>query len=231
VKTHALMAPGAAIVATVLALPASAGRPLATEDAGVLEAMACELEPSVTRVKSAGVAERSSVVQVACGTPWRSQFSASMQRVSAEGESRTDFGLGGKTGLFGGEGAPVSLTLAYGVNLAKSASGGSRRVSDGFVNLVASGEVAKGIITHANVGTLRVREPRSNATTWNLAGEWAVGGGFDLVAEVYGNNRSERWAGAGARYTSGNWSVNSAVARMTSEPKASLVTVGAKLNF
>lgn len=229
-RTHFLAALGAAAAAAMTS-PAFAGRPLATEDAGVLEAKACELEPSFTRVKSAGVAERASVVLVACGTPWRSQFHAYVQRVSSDGASDTDFGFGGKTGLIGGESAPRSLTLAYGVNVAKGANGGSRRVSDGFVNLVASGEVAKDITAHANLGTLRVREPKASATTWNLAGEWAVGGGVDLVAEVYGNNRSERWAGAGARYTQGPWSFDGALARMTSQPKATLVTVGAKFNF
>lgn len=230
-NTPGLVSLGAVVLAAAASSTAFAGRPLATEDAGVLEPGACELEPSFTRVKSAGQSERASVMQVACGTPWRSQFSANVQRVSAEGQSSTGFGLGGKTGLLGGESAPVALTLAYGVNIATLARGGGRRLTDGFVNLVASSEVAKNVTVHANLGALHVREPRSNATTWNLAGEWAVGGGIDLVAEAYGNNRDERWAGAGARYTAGSWSFNAALARMSSEPKASLLTAGAKFNF
>jgi hypothetical protein len=49
---------------------------------------------------------------------------------------------------------------------------------------VASGEVAKGITVHGNLGTLRVREPKFNALTWNLAGEWAAGGGVETVASA-----------------------------------------------
>ena len=67
--------------------------------------------------------------------------------------------------------------------------------------------------------------------TWNTAAEWAAGGGVDLMGEFYGNDRSERWLGVGMRWTVGAWSVNGAAARQTSAPKASLLTVGAKLNF
>jgi hypothetical protein len=93
-KTYCLVSL-AALAAAAFSPAAFAGRPLATEDAGVLESRACEFEPSVTRIKSGGVSERASVVQVACGTPWRSQFYANAQRIAAEGESATDFGFGG----------------------------------------------------------------------------------------------------------------------------------------
>lgn len=209
--------------------PGHAGRPLTTEDAGVLAAGACEFEPAATRVRSAGESVTASVVQVACGTPWRQQFFANVGRTSGGGHA-TSFGLGGKTGLSGGGDAPLSLTLAYGLNIGKG-SGGGRRVTDGFVNLVASVELAEGWTGHANLGWSGERDPSASIGTWNLAVEKAVGGGVDLVAEIYGSDRRERWVGAGARWVAGSFSLNALVARMTSGAQATLYTVGAKLEF
>jgi hypothetical protein len=193
-------------------LAAQAGRPFATEDAGVLAARECELEPAFTRVRAEGVSARSTAVGVACGTRWNSQFSIGVDRVSSEGVSTTDYSLGGKTGLFGGEDAKLSATLAYGLALGKNLSG-QRRVSESSVTLVASSELRPGLTGHANLGWVGVREPSTNATTWNLALEQAVGGGFDVGAEVYGDDRGDRWWGAGLRWTSGAWSWNAGAAR------------------
>lgn len=218
------------VAAAALPVGGHAGRPLTTEDAGVLEAGACEFEPSATRVRSEGASATARVVQVACGTPWRSQFFANVGRTGGAGEHATTYGLGGKTGLFGGADAPLALTLAYGLTLGTGSSGG-RRVTDGFVNLVASGELAEGWTGHANLGWLGERDPRANIGTWNLAVEKAMGAGIDLVAEVYGTDRRERWVGAGARWVSGAFSLNGLVARMVSDPKATVWTFGAKLEF
>ncbi len=231
----------ALVIAGLCPTDSFGGRPLATEDAGVLENKACELEPSWTRIRATGsgmtVTGTASVVQLACGTPWRTQFSANVQRSRIEGggfsDSATDYALGGKTGLIGDGDDALAVTLAYGFTLDKSATG-SRQVTDGFVNLVVTRDLSdlnKGLTGHANLGWFGERDPKTNSTTWNLALEQALGGGFDLAAEIYGNDRGERWLGGGLRWTEGAWSLNAGAARQTKDPRATLVTAGAKLSF
>lgn len=216
--------------AALLSPTAWSGRPLSTEDAGVLEPRACEFEPSFAQLRADGQRVRATVVQVACGIGLRTQLYVNVQRVGeTAAASATDQGLGAKTALMAGEDGAASLTLAYGGTLARQGDG--RRWRDAFVNLVASGEVSDGLSVHANLGLVRLRDEQRTLRTWNLAAEQAMGGGVDLVAEVYGHSDKERWFGTGTRYTEGDWSFNAGAARQLRRPKATLLSVGAKWNF
>lgn len=103
-------------IALASATAAHAGRPLATEDAGVLERSECEVETygANTRMGSADTTSLSS--QLSCGIGRSTQLGAAI------GRSRDDFGhansftLNGKTNLFKGEGSSASYTIAYGIS-------------------------------------------------------------------------------------------------------------------
>jgi hypothetical protein len=209
-----------------------AGRPLTTEDAGVLEPGACEFEPAFTRIRSAGESERATVAQLACGLAGSVQLHADVLRTASGGERSTDIGLGGKWALKVGQDGAPSWTLAFGTTLSKAAAG-KREARDSFANLVASGQAAAAPAWtwHANLGMLRESDAQRRLLTWGVAAERAMGGGVDLAAELYGNNRGEHWLGAGVRWSVDTWSANLGVARTITRPRAHLLTVGAKLSF
>lgn len=231
----------AAAALAAAAFGAHAGRPFATEDAGVLAAGECELEPARTTVRDgSGARARGDALQLGCGTPWRSQFALALQRSTLDdgsgGRTRaTDVLVGGKTALATLPVDDAALTLAWGATFAKPEPGANRRYTEGFAMLVLSAPLGGPFTAHANLGWAGTRAPRSNATTWALLGEAAVGGGVDVGLEAYGDDRGERWLGAGARWTAGAWSLNAAIARGRAaepgQPRPRLTTVGAKFSF
>ena len=79
---------------------AEAGAPLATEDAGVLEARACEWETYAQRVHANAIDPvRAVSTQVGCGIGWRSQVGLGYARAASGGVHDDAIGLAGKTGL------------------------------------------------------------------------------------------------------------------------------------
>lgn len=89
----------ATLACTVLTLPAQAGRPLQTEDAGVLERGACELEGATQRVSVDGARATEHALQFGCGIGLESQVALNASTAKDGSDRSRGLALVGKTGL------------------------------------------------------------------------------------------------------------------------------------
>lgn len=209
-----------------------AGRPLATEDAGVIEPRRCEWESFGARLLGATVQTGLST-QLACGIGFGTQLGVVLSHVTpSEDQPGTIVGATGKTvtralrDRFG-----TSLALAYGLDTIKALDGGYR-LRTAFVNGVASVAVGEANVIHLNVGWLRDHVAREELATWNLAAEHAVSDTWSAMAEVYGGARAPTWFGVGARASvSERFEVNASVSQQAGAPNNRQVTVGGKFVF
>jgi hypothetical protein len=210
---------------------AQAGRPLATEDADVLERGACEWESFAARQTVSGApAVNGAGTQVGCGVGWNSQVALGYARERSAGASTSAWGLSGKTAIIERDAGATGFTLAWGLGSLRT-PGGSMKHESSFLTLVATREWA-GWLTHANLGWERSESASMNTTTWNLAVERPIGAGVDLMAEVYGDDRSRPWLGTGVRWTvNERFSVNASWSVQRESPRPKLWTLGFKLGF
>lgn len=220
----------------LLSTPAQAGRPLQTEDAGVLDPGACEIEGAHLRTTLAGQRETEATLGLGCGLGWRSQLGIGLSRARVDGSSATGGQLGGKTALWQGEGEDgVALTLAWSLGWDRGADGRWTHSSQAL-NAVASVPAGPGSV-HLNMGHARDRVADAVSTTWGLAYEhegvalgtvhWAP------MAELFGDDRGSRWVNLALRATvvAERVFLDLSVGRQLGGDKARLVTVGFKLAF
>lgn len=224
-----------ALVLIALATPwgvAQAGRPLATEDADVLARGDCEWESFVADTRARGdSAERGLITQVGCGLGAATQAALGAAGSRYAGETTSALFLVGKTALLPREGESLGITLAWGL-AAERPPGGSMKQETTFLTLVASRTFAPGWTGHANLGWLHSRSASASTTTWALAAERAMGGGVDLMGEVYGDDRGKPWMDVGARWQAGeSTSLNASWAVQRETPRVRLWTFGLKLAF
>jgi hypothetical protein len=224
-----------ALCALTMTLPSFAGRPLQTEDAGVLDRGACELEGAQQRLRVLGETGTETGLTANCGIGFASQVGLGLGWARTGGERSRSGGLGGKTGLWAGDGdgAPA-LTLAWG--LGADREDGRWRRSDHFATLVASIGAGPGTL-HLNLGHVRERQPRRALTTWNVAWEhdgYALGSlTLAPMGEVFGDDRGDRWWNLAARLTlvPERVFVDVSWGRQINAEKARLVTAGFKVTF
>ncbi len=221
---------GAALLA--LAGTAHAGRPLATEDADYLEQRKCEAEGFYSQIKPSGFdAVKGWALQGACGIGANTQVALAYSRARSGDETAQGLLLGGKTGIMTRSGDGLGLTLAWGLTGVKS-SGSSFEHELTYLNLVATREIAPRWTAHANLGWVRSESADTDSTTWNLAIEKALGNGLEVMGEVYGDDRTKPWVGAGLRWAASNQlSLNASVAVQNDTPNLRLWTVGFKYLF
>lgn len=172
-----------------------AGRPLATEDADILEPRDCEWEYFVARESaSASPSVKGWTTQVGCGIGLSTQVALAYARARAQGLTAQGLVLVGKTGLKERKGDSLGLTLAWTLG-AEKVPGSSHELTQ--LNLVATKELAENLTGHANLGWARSEFACASSTTWNVATEYSLGAGVDLMAEYYDDDRSKPWLGAG----------------------------------
>ena len=186
------------------ALPGQAARPLQTDDAGVIGAGACELEGAHAKGRAAGLRARESSAGLGCGIGWNSQLGLAYAQASSAGLKVRGAALLGKTGIWSGqgEGAPA-LAASWALGWTKAPGTGWEREGSEF-RLIGTLPLGA-VMLHANLGHLRERASGFKATTWGLALEseelpagamrWAP------LAELYGDDRGDRWFAAGLRWT------------------------------
>ena len=208
---------------------AHAGRPLQTEDAGVIERGACELEGFVQRQSAdAEPSVRVGSLQLSCGLPANTQLGVQFQREHASGEHGDSWGVVGKTALVPLAADSAGLTLAYGMRARCAASGSSLRYADHFLNLVATVPTGPWLL-HGNLGTAHDHLARLDSTTWAaLSAPASVG--CDAMAEVYGDDRAAPWWNLGLRYTAiaARLFLDASYGRQIDSARARLVSVGFK---
>lgn len=211
---------------------AHAGRPLATEDAGVLAEHDCEWEAVAARLNLPGTESENALAnQVACGTPWRTQIALAHVAARADEQTAQDVILGGKTLLWGDDDSPLALTLAYGLSWGKAGSE-SFRPSAQFANLVTTIQPTEGWTLHLNAGWCRDPVSDTSTHTWSTAVEMAFSPTVDVGAEYLGAEHSLPQWGVGLRYTpSDTWSFNLGYLEQTGPARAQLVSAGLKFAF
>jgi hypothetical protein len=139
--------------------------------------------------------------------------------------------LGGKTQLIPLQDARTGVSLGYGVNAAKVA--GARWSHElATVYLIATREIAPGLLVHANLGTAHSRSARQQSTTWAAAFEWSAWPRVVWSGETYGDDRSPPWIGTGLWWGAGaNFSLNVSLGVQRSEPRTRQVTAGFNIEF
>jgi hypothetical protein len=209
-----------------------AARPLATEDADILDKSECEWEGVHTRQ----TARRSPVengweTQLSCGVGLSTQVALAYGQAHASELTSRSVTLLGKTGLIERKDDGLGLTVAWTI-------GGVKEHNKAFKHdftqlyLVATQEVVKDVTWHANLGWLRNQIDHRSLATWNLAGEYAVGDGVDLVGEFYGEARSKPWWGVGTRWQATEaLSLNAGFGMQSEKPRIRQWSVGFKVAF
>ncbi len=211
---------------------AHAGRPLATEDAGVLDPRDCEWESFAARGTERGSSAVNTLsTQLGCGVGLGTQLALAVQRESSDGQHANALVLGGKTALIERKDDTPGLTLAWGAASVKLPFEAMKHERTAL-NLVLSHELAKALTGHANLGWVRSESARRTAMTWNLATEYALGHGVDVMAEYYGEQHDKPWFGAGVRLAATDkLSFDASYSLQSGAAKAKLLTIGAKLAF
>ncbi len=183
--------------------PAYAGRPLQTEDAGVLDLRGCEIEGAHSRFSVAETRAYDTDFGFSCGVGFRSQLGLGRTWGRADSASSSGAGVGGKTWLWratGDEGTAV--TLAYGLSSARKEGGWE--TSNHSLNVVTSIPVSAGQV-HLNLGNTKDHIEKLSSTAWNIAYE---SNGYDFnginlapMGEIFGDDREAPWWNLALRAT------------------------------
>lgn len=184
-------------VVLALAMPAFGGRPLATEDASILEAKACQLEMWADRGRNATELWAAPACNFGADIEWQLGGSRTFESGSA---ALTQTYFQAKTVFRSVEDHPWGAGLVLGMNRLP------RREThngwgDPYVLLPVSFKLGEsGNVVHLNAGWLRDRADRRNLTLWGVAIEAPAGKSLTLVAEIYGENSSKPLIRAGGRF-------------------------------
>jgi hypothetical protein len=232
-------APG--LVATVLlaaaaASPVHAARPLATGVASVNEVGECELGLGRQSLRAPGERGWQAGGELECGVVEGLQLSLAYERgrVGPGRFEEAEFGAKGWLWRGQGDNAP-RLALAAEFN-------GGRADGSGWQHEASEVEVLgllplKWVLLHANLGHVRPRGGGPTVTSWALAAEarplQAAGLGWAPLAEVYGDDRGERWTRLGLRATvvPGRLHLDLSQARGHGEERQRSWELGARVEF
>ena len=226
-----------ALIAIALAgagTTAFAGRPLQTEDAGVLDRGECELESASGRESGRdGPSTREATAQFGCGIGAHTQLALQLARARSGGERSEGAALIGKTHLRELTDTQAGITLAYTVSGARG-GGQSFRHDATEVKAVASAPLAAGDwLLHGNLGWARAERERQDSAIWAAAIERLSIGSFDLMAEVFGDDRTAPWWNTGLRYTAIDKKLflDASYGAQIAPGRPKLLTVGLKFAF
>lgn len=221
----------AALLTAAAATTAHAGRPLVTDDAGVLDRGTCEVEGVAERAWAGGDRATARTLEVGCGIGWRTQLGLAGGRAKAGGV-RTDLAtLSGKTALAGAEATGLT-SLGYGVD-ATRARGGSWQHAASSLTLIHSRPLGRAASLHLNLGHARDEPSDRRATTWGAGIEHAGYGTLAPMAELYGDDREAPHWNVGLRWTLAAdrvW-LDASYGRQIGPGRARLATLGFKVEF
>lgn len=200
----------AAAVASAAATPSQAARPLVTDDADVIAADACEIEAAAGSLRLEEEGQRLRVRELgallACGLPFDAQWGLAWARAAAAGERVQALALAGKWSLWAGAGEDApALALSGALGWARDKASGQGWQREGSQWRLIGTLPLPGLLLHANLGHERPASGGVKATLWGLAVEaqplQAAGLGWAPLAEVYGDDRGQRFLAAGLRLT------------------------------
>lgn len=218
------------------AASAQAGRPLQTEDAGIIASGGCEVEGARLVSREDEVSSGENGLFLGCGIGRAGQLSLAGMQTRESDATERGLSLGGKTLLWSAEGGDgAALTLAWGVGWAKSAGSGWRHDTT-RLTLVGSVPV-DGATLHLNLGHARELPTRLVSTTWALAWERdaqpADGVAWAPMAELFGDDRGQAWWNLALRLTllPGRAFVDASWGRRFDGSPGRLFSAGFKLAF
>lgn len=222
----------AAVLGSALG-PAFAGRPLQTEDAGILDRGQCEVEAAAERLKEPGGPTASGQgLQLACGVGRVGQVALAASHAKTDGLTVQGLRLGGKSELWrGGNDDGTAFAIAWGLTGGKAAGQSWEHAETDF-NAVLSVALA-GATLHANLGHLRDEAGHGRSTTWGLAWEHAGLGAWAPMAELFGDDRAAPWWNLGLRFTARpeQLFLDLSYGRQMAGGRPSLLTLGLKATF
>jgi hypothetical protein len=212
---------------------ADAGRPLVTEDAGVLGKGECEIEAFYQNISASDAPTTLGwSAQLACGLGViNTQIALGGLRVSTAGEHTNGLAFIGKTGLRELTDDQVGIALAYEIGGAKVTGQSFKHETTGIRGVVTV-PVDKWLF-HGNLGWFRLESEDSDATTWFVAAERTEIGPFDLAAEAFGEFGSPTWVNLAARWAlvPEKFFLDASYGMQTSGEREKLFTIGVKFAF
>ncbi len=221
------------------ATAAYAGRPLNTEDAGVIDKGGFELENYYHRQSARGVESLSGLhvqpsvgigfnTQIGIGVDFLRQYNADYEGRKSSGE----YAIVGKTGLKALTDDEYGVAVAWSVDRTR-APGERFRYDNAALNSALTVPLEQWLL-HANLGWARTRLGKQNSTTWALAAE-RIGaiGPLDLAAESYGNDHNAGWLGVAARWVvkEDKLFIDSSWAKQLGGERSRAFTLGLKLAY
>ena len=187
----------AALLLAAFGITAHAGRPLSTEDAGVVGHNACQLEAWIDRSREATTAWAVPACNFGLGIEWQAGFARTYENSeSAFSESYVQAKKVFVEPTEGGWGFGLVVGLA---RIARRDSHRGWEDPYAIIPLTVTPD-AKNTI-HVNAGWSRNRETGSNSTLWGVAGEHALSDRVALVGEVFGTDRERPFVRFGTRVT------------------------------
>ena len=211
---------------------AHAGRPLVTEDAGVLGRGECEIETFLARERaSEEPTVRGWSAQIGCGIGLSTQLALNATGSEADDERVRRFALTGKTSLreLTDEQAGVAIAYFFGAEKLPAASYKYETTS---LTAVATLPVDKWLF-HANLGWARSQSAGSDSTIWAVAAERTEVGPVDLAVESFGDDHSAAWIQVAARWAivPERFFLDASYGVQASGARPTLLTIGAKFAF
>lgn len=214
----------------LLTVPAWAGRPLITEDAGdVLEAGQCEIESYAARVHEPRLDLQ--WAQLNCGTGYNTQLAAGAGRERTDYSHVTLAAFSGKTSLRKLTEQQAGLAIAYATLGGKHTEHMRHEASEIKAVLTVPHDQW---LLHANAGWVRNYASHADKTIWALALERQQAfGPVDLMGEVVGDDRGTPFAQVAARWTviPQRLSVDASWGAQINDLHIRQATIGAKLSF
>ncbi len=177
-----------ALLYAALAGAASAGRPLATDDARILEPGRCHVETWVARERGGGA--RESWLLPACnlgGGAAAAEWALGVLRSSDGGARTRGWQAQLKTVLVEADAGRPGLALAFGTQRAAGSA-------QPYAYLAGTWEPQAAWALHANLGAVHEGAVRATRANWAAAAEWSPSAAQSLAFELFGQ------AGAGARW-------------------------------
>jgi len=208
---------------------AHAGRPLQADDAPPMDKGTCEIEGAHSEWRGNGSVQRLSYLQLGCGIGWNSELTVQALRPH-------ELALGGKTQLLSTPWRDGDAQLSLAWSLAHRHVDTVWRRSGATVVLVASAPLLPEWTVHANLGHQRDELARRRNTIWALAAEHnglGDAGRWQPMAEVFGDDRGQRWVNAGLRFAlqPERLSIDGSLGRQLGGAKVRLASIGFKLAF
>lgn len=227
---------GSLSLATLLAAgstTAIAGRPLATDDAGVIERGNCEVESFLARATERGSPSvHGASLQLGCGIAGNTQVALAVTTARGGGESERGLALNGKTAL--GEPANGNAwAVGWGLG-ALQPDGGGMKYESSFINGIYTRSIDDALKLHANLGWSHSQSTRRSTTGWALALERSTPASIDVMGEVFGNDRdSAPWVQVGLRWTvvPEKFFLDTSLGRQMNSQRPQQITLGLKAAF